>query len=127
LGLHHLDSRLINTRFSLFLVRKSTCYEKNEEKILKELRKSQREALEARARYEALVVHSEHKLAEANAEVQRLNESYANENSTLKAKLARYESTSSALQQTAAMKDKELSQLRAHSDQLMERLSRAGV
>lgn len=71
--------------------------------------------------------HSEHKLNEANAEVQRLAESYASENSTLKAKLARYESTTSALQQTVAAKDKELAQLRTNCDQLMDRLTKAGV
>lgn len=91
------------------------------------MRKAQREALEARAKYEALVTHSEHKLSEANAEVQRLNDSYTNEHSTLKAKLARYESTTSALQQSAAAKDKEVAQMRANCEQLMERLSKAGV
>lgn len=90
---------------------------------MKELRKSQREALEARARYEALVKHSEHKLSEANSEVQRLADSYANENATLKAKLARFESTTLALQQTGTAKDKEIAQLRANCDQLMGRLS----
>jgi SMC interacting uncharacterized protein involved in chromosome segregation len=83
--------------------------------------------LEAKARYEALVTHSEHKLSEANIEVQRLSESYANENATLKAKLARYESTTSALQQTTFAKDKEIAQLRANCEQLMDRLSKAGI
>jgi len=83
--------------------------------------------LEAKAKYEALVTHSEHKLNEANVEVQRLNESYANENATLKAKLARFESTTGALQQTAASKDKEIAHLRANCEQLMDRLSKAGM
>lgn len=99
----------------------------NEDRLLKELRKSQREALEAKARYEALVTHSEHKLNEANIEVQRLTESYANENATLKAKLARFESTTGALQQTVSSKDKEIAQLRSNVEQMMDRLAKAGM
>lgn len=83
--------------------------------------------MEANAKYEALVKHTEHKLNEANLEVQRLNESYQNENSLLKAKIAKYESSTSALQQALVAKDKEVAQLRANCENLMSQLRESGV
>lgn len=83
--------------------------------------------MEANARYEALVEHTQHKLSESNTEVQRLSDGAATENATLKAKLARFESTSVALQQTCVAKDKEIAQLRENCDQLMEKLAKVGI
>eukprot|EP01122_Echinamoeba_exundans_P003934 TRINITY_DN13980_c0_g1_i1.p1 TRINITY_DN13980_c0_g1~~TRINITY_DN13980_c0_g1_i1.p1 ORF type:complete len:243 (+),score=66.22 TRINITY_DN13980_c0_g1_i1:59-730(+) len=115
-GVEELQLRFLESKI---LLQK---FHENEEKLIEELKKKNRDLLEARAQYEALVTHAKSKLQEAQSQIQKANEASQQEVNILKAKIFRHQSSSQSLQQALESREKENKNLHQICQNLLSKL-----